>query len=107
MLDGEEHDLNDLVAMYESVLMDKYLMDQEAMLWKQKWVQCFPEERPDSLGAALQQCDEERFPNIFRLLKIGCTLPITSCTYERSFSTLRRSAQLASIIYGPAVTGTI
>ena len=57
------------------------------MLSKQK---CSPEERPDSLGAALQQCDEERFPNIFRLLKIGCTLPITSCTYKRSFSTLRR-----------------
>ena len=65
-------------------------MDQEAMLWKQKWAQCSPEERPDSLGAALQQCDGERFPNIFRLLKISCTLPITSCTYKRSFSTLRR-----------------
>ena len=90
VLDGEKQDLNDLVAMYESDLVDKYLVDQELMLWKRKWAQCSPEERPDSLGTALQQCDEERFPNIFRLLKIGCTLPITSCTCERSFSTLRR-----------------
>ena len=90
VLDGEKQDLNDLVAMYESDLLDKYLVDQELMLWKRKWAQCSPEERPDSLGTALQQCDEERFPNIFRLLKIGCTLPITSCTCERSFSTLRR-----------------
>ena len=90
VLDGEKQDLNDLVAMYESDLVDKYLVDQELMLWKRKWAQCSPEERPDSLGTALQQCDVERFPNIFRLLKIGCTLPITSCTCERSFSTLRR-----------------
>ena len=90
VLDGEKQDLNDLVAMYESDLVDKYLVGQELILWNRKWAQCSPEERPDSLGTALQQCDEERFPNIFRLLKIGCTLPITSCTCERSFSTLRR-----------------
>ena len=90
VLDGEKQDLNDLVAMYESDLVDKYLVDQELMHWKRKWAQCSPEERPDSLGTALQQCDEERFPNIFRLLMIGCTLPITSCTCERSFSTLHR-----------------
>ena len=53
-------------------------MDQEITLWKRQWAQCLLEERPDSLGAALQQCDEERFPNIFCLLKVGCTLPIAS-----------------------------
>ena len=88
--DGEEHDLIDLVAMHESDLVDKYLVDQELMPWNRKWAQCSPQERPDSFGAALQRCDEERFPNIFRLLKIGCTLHFTSCTCERSFSTLRR-----------------
>ena len=46
MVDGEEHNLNDLVAIYESDLMDKYLVDQELMLSKQT---CSPEERPDSL----------------------------------------------------------
>ena len=36
VLDGEKQDLNDLVAMYESDLVDKYLVDQELMLWKRK-----------------------------------------------------------------------
>ena len=53
-------------------------------------VRMFTNDRPDTLASALISCDEERFPNIFRLIKIGCTLPITSCTCERSFSTLRR-----------------
>ena len=41
-IDGEKHDFNDLVAMYESDLVDKYLVDQELMLWKRKWAQCSP-----------------------------------------------------------------
>ena len=32
LLDCEEHDFNDLIAMYESDLMDKCLVDQEVML---------------------------------------------------------------------------
>ena len=50
---------------------------------------CSPIDRPwpDTLASALiAVCDES---NIFRLIKIGCTLPITSCSCERSFSTLR------------------
>ena len=58
--------------------------------FKCKWSVCSLIEGPDTLASALISCDEELFPNIFRLMKIGCTLPITSCTCERSFSTLRR-----------------
>ena len=47
----------------------------------------FGEGSSDSLGTAIL---EERFPNVFRLIKIGCIIPITSCTCERSSSTLRR-----------------
>ena len=32
VLGGEEHDLNDFVAMYENDLMNKYLTDQELMI---------------------------------------------------------------------------
>ena len=42
--------------------------------------------RPDTLASALISGEER----IFRLIKIGCTLPITRCTCERSVSTLRR-----------------
>ena len=30
------------------------------------------------------------YPSVFQAIKIGLTLPITTCTVERSFSTLRR-----------------
>ena len=36
------------------------------------------------------------FPNITSLLKILCTLPVTSCFAERSFSELKRSAMTTS-----------
>ena len=83
-------DVNNTIGIYEDDLIDKYLMDQELGLWKRKWSVCLPIDRPDTLASTLISCDDRRFPNIFRLMKIGCTLPITSCTCERSFSTLRR-----------------
>ena len=45
---------------------------------------------PDNLLLALGSCDVDSFPNIHRLLLIGCTLPITSAEAERTFSLLRR-----------------
>ena len=35
-------------------------------------------------------CDKLRFPNIYALLQLVCTLPVTSCECERSNSVLRR-----------------
>ena len=32
---------------------------------------------------ALQYCDEDAFPNIYVLLVIACTLPVTTCETER------------------------
>ena len=45
---------------------------------------------PASCAAAIRECDRVVFPNIFMLLKIACTLPVTSCECERSASALRR-----------------
>ena len=39
---------------------------------------------------ALEQCNPHFYPNIHRLLTILATLPITTASAERSFSTLRR-----------------
>jgi len=45
---------------------------------------------PKNAHDALIACDEAIFPNIKKLLKIFVTLPITTSSCERSFSTLRR-----------------
>ena len=42
-----------------------------------------------SVSAAISLCDETLFPNMRKLFKIFATLPVTSCTAERSFSVLR------------------
>ena len=39
---------------------------------------------------ALQQCNSEMYPNIHLLLKILCTLPVSTTTPERMFSALKR-----------------
>lgn len=47
------------------------------------------EERPANVLSALAVCTE-MYPNIKKLLKIFATLPVSTATAERSFSTLRR-----------------
>ena len=62
----------------------------EVSVWKNKWLDVPADERPTTLAGALFVIDEDSFPNLFILLKIAVTLPVTSCECERSFSTLRR-----------------
>ena len=45
---------------------------------------------PHNLLLSFHFCDADAFPNIYRLLLIACTLPITSAEAERSFSLMRR-----------------
>ncbi|KAL4097608.1 hypothetical protein QTP88_022352 [Uroleucon formosanum] len=45
---------------------------------------------PKNCLKALRQCDKEIFPNIYFLLKILCTLPVSTPTPERTFSCLKR-----------------
>ena len=42
------------------------------------------------LLSVLIECDKDIFPTVHRLLKILVTLPVTTCSVERFFSTLRR-----------------
>lgn len=39
---------------------------------------------------AIKECSEILYPNIFNLLKIFCTLPVSTATPERMFSCLKR-----------------
>ncbi len=62
---------------------------QELHLWKCKW-RSFSAELPNSPSKALHHASESMFPNIHCLLRVTCTLPVTSCECERSVSVLRR-----------------
>ena len=56
--------------------------------WKTLWLST-DREVPNNLLLALGVCDENAFPNIYRLLVVGCTLPITSAESERFFSPIK------------------
>ena len=45
---------------------------------------------PDTPSKSLEYANESMFPNIHILLRLICTLPVTSSECERSISVLRR-----------------
>ena len=63
----ETVDISPIFEEYEEDLINRDVVDQELLLWQHKW--------PDTLAKAIKKCDEERFPNLFVLLKIACTFP--------------------------------
>jgi hypothetical protein len=60
----------------------------EISIWKAKW-QKEKNIKPDTVMETLKHCDEF-FSIIRKLLQIFATIPVTTASPERSFSTLRR-----------------
>lgn len=67
---------------------DENVVKKEALLWQQKWISA--NDTPNCFIEALNFCNRAIFPNIHTLLKICATIPVTTATAERSFSTLKR-----------------
>ena len=83
-------DVHNLVELYESDLPCPLNVKTEVHQWKRNFRDWNTNELPNSPLEAINSCDARIFPNIFSLLKIMCTIPVTSCEAERSFSALRR-----------------
>lgn len=83
-------DLKTLAGTYGEILPCHDLLDFEAKCWINKFENTPQDECPDSFVSALAACDKDTYPNVWLLLKIGATLPVTSCQCERSASALRR-----------------
>ena len=89
--------LKPVVDLYDVFLDDGDLVKSEYEIWKQKWVRdragCelqTVDQRPPNALEALAVCNREIFPNIYCLLQIAATLPVTTATAERTFSTMKR-----------------
>ena len=63
--------------MYSGDLPSPELFDQEISHWMHKFVSASV--MPDTCASALKECDKIMFPNIHTLLKIACTIPVSSC----------------------------
>ena len=81
--------IKDVGELYKSDLPSPQLLCTEFNRWKIKFDSMPPENRPDTLQGALLCCDEDAFPNIYVLLVIACTLPVTTCETERANSQLK------------------
>ena len=62
----------------------------ELILWYRKRFRLNGAGRPTDALNSIKECSSDAFPNIFTLMTISLTLPVTTCTSEQSFSTLRR-----------------
>ncbi|CAH3195264.1 unnamed protein product [Porites evermanni] len=73
--------------MYSSELPNPQTLDAEYHRWTRKWES--ERSQPDALQPALETCDADIFPNINCLLRIACTIPVTSADNEPANSTLK------------------
>ena len=63
---------------------------EEVHRWTHKYKSREEKDLPSSCAQAIKECEQDTFPNIYTLLQIACTIPVTSCECERSASALRR-----------------
>lgn len=74
--------------LYKADLPSPQLLSTEFRHWKAEYSSAPLDSRPNTLVGAVQSCDKD-FPNIFTLLAIACTLPVTTCESQRSNSQLK------------------
>ena len=73
------------MLLWENDLPFHKSLGNELQRWQTMW-QSAEKELPSNLLLALSACDVDAFPNIYHLLLIVCTLPISSAEAEWSFS---------------------
>ena len=75
-------DIERAVAFYGDDLPNKSTVDEGYERWMAKWISIPSQERPQSLSDSLRLCCSTCLPNIFTLLKLFTTLPLSSCSCE-------------------------
>ena len=81
--------MKELADIYKDDLPSPQNLDMELICWGAKWDN-HKGEVPNKPADTVLQCDSNYFPNIATLLRIVCTLPVTSCSCERSISGLKQ-----------------
>lgn len=90
MCSQREIDVSEAVELYHDDLPSPELFDQEFSRWRDVYVSKAVDQRPTTCASALKECDSNLYPNLSLLLRIACTLPVTSSECERNASVVRR-----------------
>ncbi|XP_022168857.1 52 kDa repressor of the inhibitor of the protein kinase-like [Myzus persicae] len=80
--------MNDCVQFYSRILTEPTVFKAEFSIWKSKWLK--EESRPNTAIEGLDNCNILLFPNIWKLLQVLATIPMSTATPERTFSSLKR-----------------
>ncbi|KAH8010130.1 hypothetical protein HPB51_025254 [Rhipicephalus microplus] len=83
-------DIDDAVQFYLGDNSSANVIEAEFTLWVNECCQIEKKNLPACALQALEMCNRDFFPNIHSLLSILATLPVSTVTPERTFSTLRR-----------------
>ena len=75
----------DLKFWQEDLPHDLSTLKSELRMWWDKW-------HGTEIKESLSQCDKDLFPCI-HTPNSSCTVPVTSCEAERSFSSLRHTGE--------------
>ena len=70
-------------------------LDLWQRMWKEKEEQ--GDEIPDRVASTLKVVDQVSFPNVFSILQVLATIPVTSYSCERSISSLRHLKKLFEV----------
>ena len=83
-------DLERLLEIYQEDIGPRAAVVPEVQRWVNKWKKEDVSPVPSSTIEALCACHADIYPNVYILLTILGTLPVSAATSERSFSTMRR-----------------
>ena len=83
-------DLERLLEIYQDDIGPRAVVVPEAQRWVNKWKKEEVSTVPSSAIEALRACHVDIYPNVYMLLTILGTLPVSTTTSERSFNTMKR-----------------
>ena len=84
-----KRDFREFCNMYAKDLPNKAEISHEVDNWESMWRDQPDKELPINVSDTLKKVNPVAFPNIFTALKILAVLPVTTCTCERSASSIR------------------
>ena len=82
--------LADTIDQFKDDIPSPHLIESEIDNWRCTYLNLPKDKVPTTIAGAIKEIDAVNFPNVFVMLKLVATFPITPCECERSFSTMRR-----------------
>ena len=80
---------NKIYNAYSNDFSHRVAFDNEIVRWKARWALA-EREKPNNLEDTLGCTSEDLYPNVSTVLTILLTMPVSTATPKRSFSTMRR-----------------